>query len=394
MRILLVHDYAPLYGGAEVVNAGLVEGLRRRGHDVRRFTSTAGLVGNVDESIRPEYACRGTLSRWRTALQTANPWAPLALRRTIADFKPDVVHVKIFETQLSPLILPVLRDVPSVYHADWYRAACFTGLKQLPNGRACTHRAGVACLSKGCVPAHDWLALMAQMQLLRRWRGVFRSTIANSRATARLLADEGIAPVTVIPYGLLEAPPRAEMASTPTAVFAGRLVKEKGVDTLLRAFAGVHARLPEASLDVVGEGVERPALEALADTLGLSHVVRFRGFQSQRQMEAIARTAWVQVVPSRWQEPFGLVAAEGMLRGTAVLASASGGLVDIVRDGVTGLLVPPDDVPAWVSALHRVLADRALAAQWGQAGYEVATVDYHHDVFVDRVLAEYAQAMV
>ena len=394
LRILLLHDYAPLYGGAEVVSMDLTDGLRRRGHEVRRFTSTAGFdTLPTDSPLRPEYACRGTLSRWRTALQSANPWAPDALRRAIDDFAPDVVHVKGFKTQLSPLILPLLRGVPAVFHAEWYRSVCPTGLKQLPNGTACTSRPGVVCAASGCIPMRDLAPMMLQRQLLLRWRGVFRMTIANSRATAHTLSADGITPITVIPNGVPPAPARAVPASAPTAVFAGRLVKAKGVDTLLRAFAGVHARVPQASLDILGDGAERSSLEALSRTLGLQQAVRFHGMQSRAEAEAIASAAWVQAVPSRWAEPFGLVAAEAMMRGTAVVAAASGGLTDVVRRDVTGLLVPPDDVQALEHALHRVLSDRSLAMQWGQAGYDVAQAEYGLDLFVDRVLAVYAQVI-
>ncbi len=394
LRILLVHDYAPLYGGAEVVNAALVEGLRKRGHEVRRFTSTAGLETLPHDSpLRPEYACRGTLSRWRTALQSANPWAPAALRQAIEDFKPDVVHVVIFTTQLSPLILPVLRHVPSVFHAVWYRAVCPTGTKLLPNGTACAHRAGSVCLSSGCVPARDWVPLMGQMRLLRRWRDVFRVTIANSESTARILAEDGLGDLTVVPNGVADAPAQSAMGDTPTVVFAGRLVHEKGVDTLLHAFAAVHVHLPHATLDIIGDGVERPALEQLSRSLYLEKVVRFHGFQSRPQTESIARSAWVQVVPSRWAEPFGLVAAEAMMRGTAVLASSSGGLAEVVRHDDTGLLVRPDHVPDLADGLHRVLTDRALAEQWGRKGREVAQAEFSQSRFVDRILAVYANVL-
>ncbi len=394
MRILLVHDYAPLYGGAEVVNAAMVDGLCRRGHDVRRFTSTAGLDALPPASAqRPEYTCLGTLSRWRTALQSANPWAPAALRRAIEDFNPDIVHVKMFNTQLSPLILPVLRGVPSVYHAEWYRAVCPTGLKRLPSGAECAARAGAVCVSGGCVPVRDWLPLMAQRQLLRRWRGVFRATIAISTSIAQQLRRDGIEGITVVPNGIPEVPAYAIMADAPVALFAGRLVKEKGVDVLLRALAQLHARIPHASLDVIGDGAERASLEALSHSLGLGHVVRFHGAQSRAQTEAIACAAWVQVVPSLWAEPFGLVAVEAMMRGTAVIASASGGLADIVRNEATGLLVPRGDVAALSDALHRVLSDRLLAAQWGHTGHDVAMSEYGHEQFVDRILAVHERVL-
>jgi len=393
-RILLVDDYAPPYGGAQVANATLADTMRRRGHCVRRFTSTAGLATlPVDSPLRPDYACRGTLSRWRTALQAANPWAAAALRQAIDDFKPDIVHVKIYETQLSPLILPVLRGVPSVYHAEWYRAVCPTGLKHLPSGAACSARAGVVCMSSGCVPIRDWLPLMAQRQLLRRWRGVFRAIIANSSATAQQLGDDGITGITVVPYGIPEESPRTALADAPVAVFVGRLVKAKGVDVLLRAFARLHARLPYASLDVVGDGVERAPLEAMSHSLGLAKVVRFHGAQLRVQAEMIASKAWVQVVPSLWAEPFGLVAIEAMMRGAAVVASASGGLAEIVRNEATGLLVPPGEVTALANALHRVLSDRSVATEWGNTGHDVAMAEYGQEQFVDHILQVYERVL-
>ena len=394
LRILLVHDYAPLFGGAEVVNAALVDGLRRRGHDVRRFTSTAGLDDlPADSPLRPEYACRGTRSRWRTALQSANPWAPGALRRALDDFTPDVVHVVSYKTQLSPLILPVLRRVPSLYHAVWYRAVCPTGTKLLPTGELCVQRAGTVCCTSGCVPVRDWLPLMVQLQAGRQWRDRFRATITTSHATAHVLAADGIRNITVIPNGLPDAAWPVAMADAPTAVFVGRLVREKGVDVLLQAFARLHARLPQATLDIIGDGPERSTLEALRRSLHLEAAVRFHGWQSPIDAEAIARTGWAQVVPSRWAEPFGLVAVEAMMRGAAVIASASGGLVDIVRNDATGLLVPPGEVPALSDALYRVLSDRELAASWGRRGYEVAQAEYRHDLFVDRILAVYADLL-
>lgn len=390
VRILLAHDYAPSFGGAEIMNNVLVRGLRRRGHEVRVFTSTAGLAGGADW---PDYSCRGTTSRWRTLLQLANPWATARLRGALDDFVPDVVHVRMFLTQLSPLILPLLRNVPSLYHAVWYRAACPTGHKMLPSGETCTHPAGRACLSAGCVPLRDWVPHMAQRRLLLRWRHVFRATVANSPATAAVLARDGMADVTVIPDGVPRSAAPASFAPPPTAVYAGRLVREKGVDVLLRAFARVAAHEKTAALDIVGDGPERVPLAALAVQLGLAASVRFHGQQSHGQCETIARAAWVQVVPSRWAEPFGLVAVEAMMRGAAVVASGSGGLADIVRHGVTGLLVPPGDVDALAGALRRVLCDRLLAAQWGEAGRVVAEAEYSETLFIDRVLDVYAGIM-
>ena len=94
-----MNDYAEPFGGAEVAQEVLRDALRRRGHEVRIFAARPLMEGG--QSLA-DYVCFGTVSRFRTLLQAFNPWAAFALRRTIAEFHPDVVHVRVFLTQLPP----------------------------------------------------------------------------------------------------------------------------------------------------------------------------------------------------------------------------------------------------------------------------------------------------
>src|SRR2546426_5706694 len=186
MKILLLHDYAAGFGGAEALTISLRDGLRERGHDARLLATSAGLDG---PSVA-DYGCRGTTSSFRTALQVANPSAARAVRRAVTEFRPDVVHVRMFLTQLSPLVLPPLREIPSIYHAVWYRAICPTGTKLRPDGAVCHERPGSVCHRAGCLPLRDWGPLMVQMALWRRWRGVFDMVVANSEAVRGRLIHE------------------------------------------------------------------------------------------------------------------------------------------------------------------------------------------------------------
>ncbi len=386
MRILLVSDYATLTGGAEISLDWIRTALRARGHTVLWFSTTAR--PSAGPSLA-DAAGRGTTSAARTLLQSANPWAAAALRRVLADFQPDVVHVKVFLTQLSPLILPVLRGWPSLYHAAWYRVVCPLGTKRLPNGAACHHPWGRACLAEGCLPLHDWLPLEVQRALLRRWRGVIGAVIANSDTTRRQLVAGGWPVTAVIPNGTPARPARPPLSGPPLVACSGRLVPEKGVEVLLRAFARVHAALPAARLVVVGDGPQRPVLAALAAQLGVSAAVTFTGYVPPDQIEPHVARAWVQAVPSVWAEPFGMVAIEAMMRGTAVVASRSGGLAEIVRDGQTGRLVAPGAVAAWAEALLALLQNPALAERWGAAGRALALAEYSMDRQVDGLLPLY-----
>jgi len=360
--------------------------LRARGHDARLFSSSARPLGAENQA---DYTCLGLGSSARRLIQLANPSAFMSLRRVIQDFRPDIVHVRLFLSQLSPLILPLLEDVPSVLHVAWYRTICPIGTKMLPNGNPCTDPAGVACLQHGCFPAWAWPAALLQLKLWRHWRGAFNAVVANSDSTARLLEADGIAPSEVIWNGVPATPPRPPLAGPPTVAFAGRLVWEKGADVLIRAFAEVCGRIRDARLVIAGDGPERSRLQALAEDLAVSSRIRWLGHVDRAQMESVFVSARVQVIPSRWREPFGIVAAEAMMRGTAVIASGSGGLAELIQHGDTGILTPPNDVHALAEALGALLENRELAESLGCRAREFAQRNLTEDVFVDRFIALY-----
>jgi glycosyltransferase involved in cell wall biosynthesis len=386
MKILLVNDYTASHGGAEIMLRQIRDGLRRQKHEVRVLASSAYEWADSD---RPEYPCWGTTSGFRTLLQTANPSAFFRLRRALAEFRPDVVHVTMFLTQLSPLILPPLKRVPCIAHVVWYRPICPLGTKMLPDGSHCQSPAGAVCYRKGCLPMRDWAPLMVQMKLWRKWRSAFNLIVANSGAVKRRLVNEGIRPVEVVHNGVAEQKSRPPLRPPASVVFAGRLVREKGADTLIRAFRIVASKMPEARLTICGDGPERTRLEQLVRALELSSAVEISGRQPHEEMARILSEAWVVAVPSHWEEPFGLVAVEAMMVGTAVVASATGGLPEIVQDGHTGFLVPPANVEALAAALHRLLGNRELAETMGAAGRSIALAQFCETKMTERFLHLY-----
>ena len=391
MKILLVNDYGTPTGGAELLTYLLRNGLRQRGHDARVFSSSATSTPNIQSEA--DYHCFGTHNpRLQTVTQTINLSAYFTLRRVLEDFRPDVVHLTMFLWQLSPMILPLLRGYPCVYHVVTYKPVCPTGSKLLPNGSACEEAAGKACLKNGCVTplAYPWL--MKQQQLFRRYReGAINVIVANSEAVKRQLVAGGLPCDTVIWGGSPSRPIRAPLSSdsVPLAVFAGRLVKEKGTDVLLQGFAQARRAVPTARLIIVGNGPERQALENRARELSLGDRIVFTGQRSRSEMEQHFETAWVQVVPSLWAEPFGLVCTDAMMRGTAVIGSAIGGIAESVLHGKTGFLVTPGSVSALAEALTILLSDRDRAEAMGRAGYERAQIHFSENIFVDRMLGVY-----
>lgn len=383
-----MNDVAVPVGGAEIMVFTLRDALRQRGHDARIFASTARPVAAASQA---DYECFGTTSRARGLVQSINPWAAVALRRVLREFRPDIVHVTMFLTQLSPLILPVLRGIPAVYHAAWYRYVCLTGTKLLPDFTRCGHRVGTVCVRAGCIPVQDWAPLMAQHGLARRWRDVFGTILALSDAVRDRLVAEGIAVDDIVPAPIPVRDARPPLQGPPTVLFAGRLVPEKGVHVLLDAFSRVLRELPEARLTIIGSGPAHSRLETIRRELGLSSVVEMRPHLPREALESAADTAWVQVVPSIWEEPFGLAVAEGMMRGTAVVASRSGGIPSVLGDIDPCALVPAGDDRALADSLVHLLSDRARCERAGAVGRRAALERFTPDRVADRLLGHYAR---
>jgi glycosyltransferase involved in cell wall biosynthesis len=234
---------------------------------------------------------------------------------------------------------------------------------------------------------------MIQMRLWWRWRGAFDAVVANSQMIAQSLEADGLTPVITVYNASETRQPRPPLHEPPTVTFSGRLVRKKGVDVLLRAFARVRAELPQARLVIAGAGPEMPTLKNLLTELALTNSVDLCGHLSHAEMDERFRGSWVQAVPSRYQEPFGMVAAEAMMRGVPVVASRVGGLSEIVSDGETGLLVAPQDVGGLAQALLRLLRDRASAERMGRAARERACRYFSRDVYVTLFLEIFEQVI-
>jgi len=154
-------------------------------------------------------------------------------------------------------------------------------------------------------------------------------------------------------------------------LFVGRLVPQKGVDVLLRAFAVVLRRCPGIRLVIAGDGYQRLYLERLSRHLGLPPHVEFVGWQTGPALARLYQAAEMVVVPSVY-EPFGLVALEAMACGRPVVASRIGGLAEVIAEGRTGYLIPPGDYLSLARRMAQLLLEPARAAAMGQAARQEA----------------------
>ncbi|MGB0768376.1 MAG: glycosyltransferase family 4 protein [Phycisphaeraceae bacterium] len=380
MKIAIVIDSAQPRGGAELLTRTLKRGLLERGHDARVFAA-----GPLDEPGNfADANCKAYDGVVLTVTRAVNLTAASAFKAFIDAFEPDVVHLRMMLTQLSPTLLRVIGDRPCIYHADYLELVCPTGLKMLPDKSLCKVRPGLPCLRNGCLSAPAWGAQMVSRKLLRRWSKSIDMIVPSSGPVKRMLEEDGWSPRPVVPSCVPVCDVRPPLEGPPTVGCAARLVPEKGVDLLLRAAAVVKKDVPDLRVVIAGDGPQRAELERLASETGLRDAVRFLGQVDRDVLDDALNQSWVQAAPSRWVEAFGLVAAEGMMRGTAMLVSRSAGLAEIVTDGETGYIVERGEWEPMVEPLRRLLADREHAETMGRAARERALACYSPSVCLDK----------
>src|SRR5215207_9091225 len=229
---------------------------------------------------------------------------------------------------------------------------------------------------------------------IERWGEHFaEAVLVITPRLHRLLLSEGVEEdrIHVIPPGvnpsLFEGPFEDPFSGVgkPRVVFVGRLAPQKGVRALVAA-AGL-LKDPRAQVLLVGDGPERLALEREAERLGVGGRLHFVGFLAHDRLPAVMSHADLLVLPSLYEE-LGTVLLEAIQVGLPIVASKTGGIPDVIKDGVNGLLVPPSEPEALAHAINRLLADRKLARRLSE-GAQARAKDYDWEVLAERVLRVY-----
>jgi len=208
--------------------------------------------------------------------------------------------------------------------------------------------------------------------------------VANSQAAAARLLTERVPAkkIAIVPNGVDfdRFLPRVVRGRLRKVLTVANLRHEKGHDVLIEAAAHVLRRFPDASFGLVGSGPEYQRLRALTDARGVSHAVTFYGHREDVPVHLA--DADIFVLPSR-TEAFPNAVLEAMATGLPVVASAVGGLLELIDDGRTGLLVRADDPIALAHALCRLMSDPALAAGLGDAARDAVRARYSFARMVD-----------
>ncbi len=353
----------PAYG-ADLMSRYIVEHLAGSGHQVtvltcRQMTPLASGSLSVwprlvrdrpDPRLQPDqWSARHKLQFLAKARHNY-----VATRRALREFTPQVVYVSDVELLTgSPLAAVVDAQVPLVFHAHDLNLAQAVG-----GGSAGEKSRGV----KGALL--DWF-LPSPRDPRRITSAPLLAVSGYIAAHYRALGWEA-EQVRIVYNGIddrhLDGGPRTRPAAN-SVLLAGRCVPEKGLRVAVEALGLLARRGVESELHLVGEfrdAAYRVQLERLALDRGVAERVIYRGYVSPEAMPQEYRRHASAIMPSIWEEPFGLISAEAQANGTPVVVTRTGGLPETLREGETGLVVPPGDAAALADALERLLTDADL----------------------------------
>jgi len=369
MRIITVVTRLNI-GGASPPVISQAAALRSRGHDSLLVCGTPEPhEGSMEEDARAAGADVRPLAALRRNPHVADdPRALLTLATLFRRWRPDVVSTHMSKAGALGRVAASLAGVPVIVHTY--------------------HGKGFHVFSSG---VKEWASLAIERRLAR----LSSANIVVSEKQRKEFVSLGITPqrLVVIRYGLdLErfaganpADLHAELGlprSTPLVGVVARLVQIKGQDVLLRAAARLRQRRPDAHYVIAGDGEARPAYESLARELRMQDRVHFLGWR--RDVPGVLKTLAVAVLPTVLDfEGTPLAVIEAMAAGRPVVATDVGGVAEVVRDGETGLLVPPRDTEALAGAIEAQLGDVVGASRMAVQAQQLVWVQYQKSRMID-----------
>ena len=357
MKILLVNKFHYIKGGSETYYFSLGDLLEKRGHPILWFSmqdernlpcaQSEYFVDHVDfnASGHPMKTAEAALH----LLYSREAGRKFA--RLLDDEKPDIVHLNIFQSQLTGSIVEEAykRHIPMVYTAHDLKSVCPNYL-MMHHGKTCEKCLDGHywhCFANGCMKSSRAKSLLASMEsYVYKHRKTYRKidyVITPSLFYKKELEASGVfgCPIEHV-RNFLPAGTAYEAGGRGSYfLYFGRLSGEKGIRTLIEAFGRAQV---EEKLYIVGSGPEESALRELVKRLGMEDRILFLGFKTGSELKEIIANALCVCLPSEWYEngPYSILEAQAL--GRPAIVSDYGGLPELVEDGRTGYIAKAGDV--------------------------------------------------
>ncbi len=393
MRVVIVHNRyrAAAPSGENIVVDQEAAALRSRGHDVVLLQRHSEEISSWSPLRRATLPARILWSEESRAAMTG----------TLTDFEPDVVHVHNTFPLVTPSVLYACRDasVPVVATIHNYKLSCASG-EFFRDGHVCHDCLGGSSLPAvvhGCYrgsPATTVPVVFGSWLHATAWRTMLSAYIFISGAQRDLLSPLGLPfDRTFIKHNFVPSPADpADVDTQHQVAYVGRLDEAKGLAFLMKAWDGFRSRRSGSPLRllVAGGGDLSGAISRWA---AQHPSVTMVGHVSRSEVSRILAGSRAVVVPSQWEETFGMVAVEAMAAGTAPVATAHGAFPELVTEGMDGALFPPADLNALMEILGDIDDHPHKWDRYGKQARETYHRRFSPEVGLDRLLEIYRFAV-
>ena len=400
MKILLVNKFHYVKGGSETYYFGLGELLKQNGCEVIYFSMQDDknrgcdyekyFVKNVDFNKKSNIFQITSMSlKMLYSFEARKKFEQL-----IKVEMPDVIHLNIFQSQLTGSIVDVARkyNIPIVYTMHDLKSIC-PNYQMLNHGivcEKCLRGKYNTCFKEGCMKDSKLKSLLATMEAyVYKWNKTYQKIdlfITPSEFFMEKLKQSNITDQRII-HMTNFLPKGTEYVSNNKRgeyfLYFGRLSKEKGLFTLIRAYQEAKVETP---LYIVGTGPLEHEVQEMIETYQLTERVSMLGFKSGKDLKEIIENAKCICLLSEWYEngPYSIMEAQAA--GRPVIVSGYGGLPELVEDSVTGYIIPAGDIMKTADTLQK--CDRK--DDWN---YELiqdrAREKYSPDKYIERLMVEY-----
>ena len=398
MKVLLVNKFHYIKGGSETYYFSLGELLQKRGHQVIWFSMKDDR--NLPCAQREYFVDHVDFNASGNVLNTAGSALHLLysreagrkFARLLDDKKPDIIHLNIFQSQLTGAIVEEAykRHIPVVYTAHDLKSVCpnYLMMHHEKTCKKCLDGHYWHCFTNSCMKDSRAKSMLASLEAyVYKLKKTYRKidyVITPSLFYKNILeaADVFSCPIEHIKNFLPAETVYEKGSRGDYFLYFGRLSREKGIRTLIDAFSEAHT---EEKLYIVGSGPEEEDLRLMAKKPGMEDKIVFLGFKTGEELKKIIANALCVCLVSEWYEngPYSVLEAQAL--GRPVIVSDYGGLPELVEDGITGYIIKAGNVPDLTEKIRKMSHSGMDSAYIS----EKAAQAYSADLYAEHVIGIY-----
>lgn len=370
LRILLINDYFQLVGGTERYVISLYHELSLK-NDVYIFSF--GNKNTTKNNIKILKISNNKIQKYfRDGI--FSPKIYFLLKKYIKHIKPDIIHV--FNNNVATLsVLFAINNsnVPIVRTVCDYGFICPTAMTIKPNGINCYENFGINCVRNKCVSFRWYIMHVFEKKTRSHMnRKVFNMYLPFNFNLKKTLEKNETQSIIYLPlYTEIKKNNRREIKTNTeknAILYVGALQKYKGLQYLLKSLAIVKTKIPDVKLYIIGTGDDEKLFRFICKKLNIENNVFFMGKVTDNELISFYKKTEMLVVPSIWQEMFGLVGIEALSYGKPVIGSNIGGIPEWLENGKNGFLVEPKNHVEMAKKIIALLENKNLSREMGEYG--------------------------